>query len=141
FTARSRSWTTLVTWASSIPPPSGKAEVCKGPLLGQRHRNSLELLALCERHIGDGAAILQRRHDADCAEADVGSQRVRHRRPWRALPDRPRARCTRALRTPFANPAWFPSGSSLSWAASVLPTHTAATARTGTSHAFFVVLM
>src|SRR2546428_6825991 len=27
----------------------------------QRHRNSLELFALCERDVGDGAAILQRR--------------------------------------------------------------------------------
>ena len=27
----------------------------------QRHRNSLELLTLCERDVGNGAAILQRR--------------------------------------------------------------------------------
>src|SRR5437867_13027981 len=39
----------------------------------QRHRNSLELFALCERDVGDGAAILQRRCDADCAKACVAS--------------------------------------------------------------------
>src|SRR3989475_5748483 len=41
----------------------------------------------------------------------------------------------------LATAAWFPSCSSLSWAASVLPQHTAAAASTGTSHAFLVMFM
>src|SRR6266571_5105482 len=47
----------------------------------QRHRNSLELFALCERDVGDGAAILQRRCDADSSEAGVPSQGLLHRCP------------------------------------------------------------
>src|SRR5712692_6047801 len=47
----------------------------------QRHGNNPELLALCERHIGGGAAVLQRRCDADCAEASVASQGLLHRCP------------------------------------------------------------
>ena len=43
-------------------------------LVVTRHRNSLELLALCERDVGDGAAILQQRCDPECAEASVASQ-------------------------------------------------------------------
>src|SRR5713226_3895170 len=45
----------------------------------QRHRNRLELLALSERHRGGGAAILQRRCDADRAEASAASQGLLHR--------------------------------------------------------------
>src|SRR6266704_160807 len=39
----------------------------------QRHPNSLELLTFCERDVGNGATILQRRCDADCAKACVAS--------------------------------------------------------------------
>src|SRR5207237_7604901 len=47
--------------------------------LRHRHRDSLELVALYERDVGDGAAILQRRCDADGAEASVASQGLLHR--------------------------------------------------------------
>src|SRR5712664_680817 len=45
----------------------------------QRHRNSLELLALRECDFGNGAAILQRWRDTHCAEASVASQGSLHR--------------------------------------------------------------
>ena len=45
----------------------------------QRHGNGLELLTLCEGDVGNGAAILQRRCDADCAKASVASEDLLHR--------------------------------------------------------------
>src|SRR6266550_3547519 len=51
----------------------------------QRHRNSLELLALCECDFGNGAAILQRWRDTQCAEAGVAFQGCFHSGPQRDL--------------------------------------------------------
>src|SRR2546426_12271172 len=51
----------------------------------QRHRNSLALLTLCKRDVGDGAAILQRWCDADGAGGGVASQGLLHRRQKRSL--------------------------------------------------------
>ena len=50
-----------------------------------RHRNGRDLLTLCERDVGDGAAILQRWCDADGAGAGVASQGLLHRCPKRSL--------------------------------------------------------
>src|SRR2546426_917411 len=66
----------------------------------QRHRNSLDLLTLCKRDVGDGAAILQRWCDADGAGGGVASQGLLHRRPKRSLEAAlPRRACSTAARS------------------------------------------